>query len=282
MPAQYKSRKVRRFKYTTTLGIPYIYMKSVKDFSLLAGAMTRALAKKISFNAKSDDMADILKKYPKLVVALNHGPMLGPLASTITLNKLYMENGGKDRSPIVIMWRFFYQIPIYKYAIQYFTQVDRGLNFDEFLAKMEGEGFTDLFVKPEGENCNYGDGLEIQPFLSPRFIEFSLRLNTPILVLVHQGSENWAKTLPVSKRLDPVLKKLPKKSFDRIKETRLFSVPFLVKRLKELKVMYKLYQPQITVDDLNVDLDTRKTLLKRESDNVRKLMQSMVDELKNT
>jgi len=256
-------------------------MRSVKDFSLLAGAMTKALAKKISFNPKSDDMGEILAKYPKLIVALNHGPMLGPLASTITLNKLYMENGGKNRKPIVIMWRFFYQIPLYKYAIQYFTQVDRGLNFNEFLAKMENDGFTDLFVKPEGENCNYGDGLEIQPFLSPRFIEFALRLNTPILVLVHQGSENWAKTVPVSKHLDPVLKKLPKKSYDRLKETRLFSVPFLVKRLSELKVMYKLYQPQITTDDLNVDLDARKILLQKEADNVRTLMQSMIEELKS-
>jgi len=255
-------------------------MRSVKDFSLLAGAMTKALAKKISFHTNSDNMSEILAKHPKLIVALNHGPMLGPLASTITLNKLYMENGGNNRKPIVIMWRLFYQIPLYKYAIQYLTQVDRGLNFSEFLGKMEDEGFTDLFVKPEGENCNYGDGLEIQPFLSPRFVEFALRLNTPILVMVHQGSENWAKTLPVSKHLDPLLKKLPKKSYERIKETRILSVPFLVKRLKELKVMYKLYQPQITAKDLNVNLDTRKALLQKESDNVRELMQSMIEELK--
>jgi len=257
-------------------------MRSVKDFSLMAGAMTKALAKRISFNPDSDNMADILAKYPKLIVALNHGPMLGPLASTITLNKLYMENGGEDRKPIVIMWRLFYQIPLYKYAIQYFTQVDRGLNFDEFLAKMTNDGFTDLFVKPEGENCNYGNGVDIQPFLSPRFIEFSLRLNTPILVLVHQGSENWAKTVPVSNRLDRFLSKLPPKSYDRIKETRLLSVPFLLKRLKELKVMYKLYQPEITAEDLNVDLEQRKAILSKEADKVRTLMQSMVDTLKKT
>jgi len=257
-------------------------MRSVKDFSLLAGAMTKALAKKISFHASSDNMREILAKHPKLIVALNHGPMLGPLASTITLNKLYMESGGNNRKPIVIMWRLFYQIPLYKYAIQYLTQVDRGLDFDEFLAKMEGEGFTDLFVKPEGENCNYGDGLEIQPFLSPRFIEFALRLNTPILVMVHQGSENWAKTLPVSKHLDPLLKKLPKKSYERIKETRLLSVPFLVKRLKELKVMYKIYQPQITAEELDANLETRKALLQKESDNVRDLMQTMIEELKKS
>ena len=257
-------------------------MKSVKDFSLSASALTKTLAKKISFSPSSDDMGDILRKHPQLVVALNHGPMLGPLASTIVLNKLYMENGGDKRKPIVIMWRLFYQIPLFKHAIQYITQVDRGLNFDEFLAKMEHEGFTDLFVKPEGENCNYGDGLTIQPFLSPRFIEFSLRLNTPILVLVHQGSEQWAKTLPVSKHLDPLLKKLPKKSYERIKETRLVSVPFLLKRLNELKVIYKLYQPSITAADLDVDLETRKALLQKEADEVSSLMQAMSDELKKS
>ena len=257
-------------------------MKSIKDFSLVAGAMTKALAKKISFHPSSDDMSDILKKYPQLVVALNHGPMLGPLASTITLNKLYMENGGEERKPIAIMWRLFYHIPLYKYAIQYITQVDRGLNFDEFLEKMENEGFTDLFVKPEGENSNYGNGLDIEPFLSPRFVEFSLRLNVPILVLVHKGSENWAKTIPVSNKLDRVLSKLPKKSFDRIKETRLLSIPTLLKRLKELKVMYKLYHPEITMADLPSDLEQRKALLSQESDKVRRLMQSMIDELKQS
>lgn len=255
-------------------------MKSIKDFSLSAGALTKALAKKISFSPLSDDMSDILRKHPQLLVALNHGPMLGPLASTIVLNKLYMENGGGNRKPIVIMWRLFYQIPLFKHAIRYITQVDRGLNFDEFLAKMEHDGFTDLFVKPEGENCNYGDGLTIQPFLSPRFIEFSLRLNTPILVLVHQGSENWAKTLPVSKHLDPLLKKLPKKSYERITETRLVSVPFLLKRLNELKVIYKLYQPSITAEDLDQNQDVRKAQLQHESDQVKALMQTMVDELK--
>ncbi|MFD2229512.1 hypothetical protein [Alkalimarinus sediminis] len=256
-------------------------MRSIKDFSIAAGAMTKMLAKKISFHPASDDMAEILVKYPKLVVALNHGPMLGPLASTITINKLYKENGGADRIPLVIMWRLFYQIPLYKYAMQYMTQVDRGLNFDEFLQKMENEGFTDLLVKPEGENCNYGNGLDIQPFLSPRFIEFSLRLNTPILVVVHQGSENWAKMIPVSKHLDPILKYLPKKSFDRLKETRTFSAPLFTSRLNNLKVMYKLYQPTITFDDLGDDLTQRKQLLSAEADKVRTLMQSMVDELKN-
>ncbi|GAA3937941.1 hypothetical protein [Litoribacillus peritrichatus] len=255
-------------------------MKSVKDFSLVAGAMTKALAKKISFYPASDNMRDILAKHPQLVVALNHGPMLGPLASTIALNKLYMEHGGEERKPIAIMWRLFYQIPLYKYAIQYITQVDRGLNFEEFLAKMENGGFTDLFVKPEGENCNYGNGLDIEPFLSPRFVEFSLRLNTPILVLVHKGSENWATTIPVTNKLDRVLSKLPKKSFDRIKETRLLSIPTILKRLKELKVMYQLYYPEITAADLPTDIDQRNALLAEEANKVRAVMQSMIDELK--
>ncbi|GLQ33589.1 hypothetical protein [Litoribrevibacter albus] len=255
-------------------------MKRIKDFSFVGKALTKVLAKKITFHPASDNMQEILADYPQLVVALNHGPMLGPLATTIALNKLYSENGGGDRKPIAIMWRLFYQIPLYKYAIQYITQVDRGLNFDEFLDKMENGGFTDLLVKPEGENCNYGNGLDIEPFLSPRFIEFALRLNVPVLVMVHQGSEQWGTTLPVSSKLDPLLKKLPKKSYDRIRETRLLNIPKLTHRLKELKVMYKLYQPEITLADLPEDLEQRKALIAEESEKVRTLMQSMIDTLK--
>ncbi|MFC3152275.1 hypothetical protein ACFOEK_14665 [Litoribrevibacter euphylliae] len=255
-------------------------MKRFKDFSFVGKALTKVLTKKISFHPASDNMCEILSEHPQLVVALNHGPMLGPLATTIALNKLYSDNGGADRKPIAIMWRLFYQIPLYKYAIQYITQVDRGLNFDEFLAKMENEGFTDLLVKPEGENCNYGNGLDIEPFLSPRFIEFALRLNVPVLVMVHQGSEQWGKTLPVSSKLDPLLKKLPKKSYDRIRETRLLNIPKLTRRLKELKVMYKLYQPDISLSDLPDDIEQRKVMIAQEAEKVRSLMQSMMDELK--
>jgi hypothetical protein len=121
--------------------------------------------------------------------------------------------------------------------------------------------------------------LEIQVFLSLRFIEFTLQLNTPILVRVHQGHTKFGQDTDGCRYLDLVFKNVPK-NYDRIKETRLLSISFLLKRLKELKVMYKLYQPQTSADDLNVNLETRKTLLKEESDNVRLLMQSIIDELK--
>ena len=82
--------------------------------------------------------------------------MLGPLASTIVLNKLYTENGGNDRKPIVIMWRLFYQIPLFKHAIRYITQVDRGLNFDEFLEKMQHDRFSRFLHYGQHQNTNVG------------------------------------------------------------------------------------------------------------------------------
>jgi hypothetical protein len=85
--------------------------------------------------------------------------------------------------------------------------------------------------------------------------------------------------VPVSDRFDVLLKRLPKKSYDRIVESRLLSIPFLVKRLPELKVKYKLYKPQIAASDLKGDIAQRNALLESEAKNVRILMQEMMDEL---
>ncbi len=54
-----------------------------------------------------------------------------------------------------------------KYLIKYISQVDGALSAAEFLHKFQYEGFTDLFVLPEGKNCMLGDNDEITPFPEP-------------------------------------------------------------------------------------------------------------------
>ena len=255
-------------------------MKKIKDYALLGGVLTRTLTRKISFNPESDDMQKILEQNPQLLIALNHGPMLGPAAAIIALTALFMANGGENRKPLAIMWRLFYRIPIWKYVIQYLTQVDHGLGFDECIEKMNNEGFTDLLVMPEGENCNFGNGVDIEPFLSPRFIEIALKLEIPILVLVHHGSEQWAKTISVSKGMRQLLRGLPKKDYARLVQTRRLSIPLRTSQIDELKVMYKLYTPTISLSDLPADVKKRRAMLAQEAEHVRELMQSMANRLK--
>lgn len=255
-------------------------MKKIKDYTLLSGFLTRNLTRRITFANQASEMREILKQHPKLLVAMNHGPMLGPAAAIIALAALYNESGGKNRKPLAIMWRLFYKIPVWKYVIQYLTQVDHGMGFDECVEKMSNEEFTDLLVMPEGENCNFGNGIDIEPFLSPRFIEIALRLNIPILVLVHHGSEQWAETISVSRGLKNILRILPKKDFARIEQTRRLSIPKTTRQIDELKVTYQLYEPSISLADLPDEPKQRREVLQKEAEKVRKIMQAMADKLK--
>lgn len=254
-------------------------MRSVEDFALTNALLKQAYAGKVTLNgAGSEHLKDILAENPRLVVAMNHGPVAGPVAGAIGMLDQYLKNGGEHRKPVIIAWRGFYSIPVIKYGIQYLSQVRKPLNLNGYVAKLTEQGFTDVFVMPEGENCSFGNGLDIQPFLSPKFIELALKADAPILIAVHLGSEQWSSIYPLSKKLDPLFKRLPKKTFERIAETRQLNLfPLWLKKIPELKLSFKLYKPEITLEDLNAE--NRYELLQRESDKVRALMQGEIDEL---
>ena len=253
-------------------------MRTVEDYSLSMAFLKKACAKRVSLHRSSEDIQQILLEYPKLVVAMNHGPMAGPVAGSIAMMDQYSKNGGSQRIPMIIAWRGFYHIPVVKHLIRYMSQVKRPFNLDGFVKQMAEKGVTDLFVMPEGENCTYGNGRDIEPFLSPRFIEMALKTGTPILVAVHTGSEQWSNIVPVSQKLNPLLKFLPKKSYQRIKETRQINIaPLRLTTIPELQVSFRLYQPTMKLADL--EKDNKWELLQKESENVRDVMQQQVDQM---
>ena len=253
-------------------------MRTVDDYSLSMGLVKKACTKRVSLHKSSENIQQILAQHPKLVVAMNHGPMAGPVAGSIAMMDQYIANGGSHRVPMIIAWRGFYHIPMIKYFIRYMSQVKMPFNLDGFVKQVTDNGVTDLFVMPEGENCAYGNGRDIEPFLSPRFIELALKTGAPILIAVHTGSEQWSHILPVSQKLNPILKFLPKKSFQRIKETGKVNIPTLfLTKIPKLQVCFRLYQPTIKLADL--EQDNKWELLQNESDNVRLIMQQQVDKM---
>lgn len=253
-------------------------MRTVEDYSLSMAFLKKTCAKRVSLHDSSEDIQQILSQYPKLVVAMNHGPLAGPVAGSIAMMDQYSKNAGSHRVPMIIAWRGFYHIPVIKHLIRYLSQVRMPFNLDGFVKQVKDNGVTDLFVMPEGENCTYGNGRDIEPFLSPRFIELALKANTPILVAVHTGSEQWSNIMPVSRKLNPLLKYLPAKSYQRIRETgQLNMAPLRLTTIPELQVSFTLYHPTMTLADL--EKDNKWDLLQKESDNVRALMQQQVDKM---
>jgi len=253
-------------------------MRTVEDYSLSMAFLKKACAKKVVLHESSEDIQKILSDHPKLVVAMNHGPLAGPLAGSIAMMDQYSKNDGNKRVPMIIAWRGFYHIPMVKHLIRYISQVKMPFNLDGFVKQVTDKGVTDLFVMPEGENCTYGNGLDIEPFLSPRFVELALKANTPILIAVHTGSERWSNIVPVSRKLNPLLKYLPAKSYQRLKETgQVNMAPLRLSAIPELQVSYKLYQPEMTVGDLGQERSL--SLLQKEADAIRSLMQGIVGQM---
>jgi len=257
-------------------------MKTVDEFGLAIAFLKKLYINKIVVSEKSQDLAKILKKHPKLIVALNHGPMAGALTGLIGTTDMFQKYGGSERVPFGLTWRTFYQLPITKQVMTYLTQVDRGLNFDDASRLLSESKFTDCFIMPEGELCNFGNGIDLQPFLSPRFIELAIRNNAPILVVVHQGAENWAWPITIKDKYKPLLNWLPQNMKDSFEKSSVISIPKPFKRkLNNVYMSFYLYQPKLNESDLKEDMEQRSEQLTVESNKVRGKMQTMIKQLQN-
>ena len=255
-------------------------MHSLEDYALFGQLFKKLSFKKLTLSPSSDDLWGIFKKYPKLVVAINHGPMMSPGYVNTALTDIFMKNGGAERSYIAIIWKHFYKVPGFRQMAQLITQVEEPGDFDDFLDLYKSKEVNDFYVMPEGENCSFGNGVDIEPFLSPRFLEVAIRAETPVLLAVHHGTHILANPVSLSDRVVKLFKWGPEKTYERVQEARTLSLPKWQGRLPELQYCFKLYHPSLSVSDLAEDKDERKEQIEREGERVRGLMQDMVEVLK--
>lgn len=255
-------------------------MRTFGDYRIWNRLFKHALINNISVSSQSENLAAILLNHPKLVVAINHGPTIAPGIVNMALIDLFLKNGGADRTHIAVIWKYFYKVPVIRRMASYITQIDKAYTFDQFLKAFQQQQVNDLMVMPEGENCNFGNGIDIEPFLSPRFMEFAIRSNVPVLIAVHYGSQILQKSLPIHDQQMKYFKWLPQKDYLRLAETKRLSIPKLPKHQKaSIWYSFKLYQPQITADQLSNDDKERDRQLWHEAETVRQLMQTMVGQM---
>ncbi len=257
-------------------------MRSFEDFALSTQILKRLSLDNVIINECSDDLMDILRNNPKLVVALNHGPMLAPGYVNTAIADIFLKNGGAKRKPMGIIWKHFYKVPLLKNLVAYVTQVDQAYNLDEFIEQFVTREYNDLMVMPEGENCCFGDGINIEPFLSPRFVEIAVRAQVPVLLAVHHGTHVLARPIEVDKRTARWFKRvLPEKNYQRLKEAGLVSIPKLGRgKVHQLSWCFKLYHPKLAADQLADDKEARMAQLWEEANHIREIMQESVDLLK--
>lgn len=255
-------------------------MKTIDDYSLLNYFLKRFYFNQIEVFKNADNLEQILKRYPRLVCAVNHGPAPAPFAVFAGVIDNYLKLGGAERKPLTVAWRGFYEMPLVGRFIRYVTQADKSLTAEEFLQKFEREGFTDLFVMPEGANCMFGDGEQIVSFVSPRFIELAIKINVPVLVITHSGTGPLASVHTLSRREMRLMKYLPSKVYQQVRETGILSLPhFTQGHLDKVQLNFRLYQPSYTEASLSKDTAVRYQQLMREAENVREMMIEMKDEV---
>jgi hypothetical protein len=255
-------------------------MRSVADFSLTTHLLKKLYVHKVAISPSSESLSAILEKYPKLVVAMNHGSQVGALSGLLGLVDQYYQHGGANRHPFGITWRGFYKLPGYKQFFSYLTQVDSIINSDDAVKLLTESDFTDCVIMPEGEYCNFGNGIDVQPFLSPKFIELAIRAKTPVLVVAQKGSEVWSWPIEMSDSLMGLADWLPVNLKTGLKRSRILNIPKpWRKKINELRLSFYLYHPKLTEWDLDKDDTKRLRQLKVEANKVRSRMQLMVNTL---
>ncbi|MCU0821860.1 MAG: hypothetical protein MUC95_05220, partial [Spirochaetes bacterium] len=138
------------------------------------------------------------------------------------------------------------------------------------------------------QNFLYGNGLDIQPFRSPKSIEIAFKSGCQIVLSVAKGFESWQKNIDISSPLRRLFIRtlgfpLPH-IFDIDAEypekAGNFSVQLPPRRVKDFYIYSRLYSPQLKADDLSDDDEVRLNQLWAEAGRMREEMQKMADELK--
>ncbi len=186
----------------------------------------------------------ILSEHPRMIVIFNHSSPLSWIPAPCLLASHINARGGGGRTPIAVMDRFFFKVPGLRQVARYITQSPRPLSFDELVGHFEKLKTADLVLFPEGSNAFFGEPSEIQPFRSTRFVEIAMRTKTPLLLCVHRGSENWAKTIRIDQsRLRRLPKFFGKLLGRRLKAGGMLTLPVFPKRMPIFAMRCEIFRP---------------------------------------
>jgi hypothetical protein len=254
-------------------------MRKLADYEPVISQVMRLCAKETRFECEPP-LAEVLAEYPQLMVAMMHATPLSWLPSISLLALETASRGGRQRSPMGVMDNFFFHLPGLREVARYLSQSDKPLSYHELSARFRDAGDIDLVLFPEGSNCFFGPPDEIQEFRSPKFVELAIETETPLLLGVHTGSENWAKTLPIPQLWIDKLDLLPAfaSSFleKRLRQSGLLTLPVLPLPMERFTMKCELYKPTLTKVQLATDLDERRSQIRAEALLVRDRMRAML------
>jgi hypothetical protein len=224
-------------------------MRKLKEYYSIAQSLVRLSCENFDF-ASDPPLGEIFSAQPRTVCVLNHASPLSWIPAIGLLCKISCENGGAERVPWGTMHRMFYQWPLLREVATYLSQSDHSFSREELMQEFSRAENTDLVLFPEGTNCFFDRADKIQDFRSVRFIEIAVRTRSPILIVVHAGSENWSFPVEIGQKLLPLIAVLPPVIRDRALASRILAIPKIPGKIENFRMRCTLHLPQLEITEV--------------------------------
>ncbi len=228
------------------------------------------------------------KTEKRALIVANHGPILGPFVWVAALFPRIVDLGYGHLTYSAIAHPIIRNIPIFARIVGYEKRKGKRLRTADYIELFNSGRLNILSVAPEGEYALYGNGVDIQPFRSPRSLEIALRADCRVVLAVGKGFEHWQRNLSIGKRrrkrlVKAVAMKIPfldKLDEDALENAQQLSISGVFGRIPDFTVATELYDPELTVETLAEDRTTRDRQLRVEGERMRRQMIRMLEDLK--
>lgn len=260
-------------------------VKPLRAYEHVGRMLAPRLFRHFRVDPEGADLREVFAAHPQLVLAFNHGPSAGPILVVAGYLRAIEQAGAGERRHFGVTWKALYDLPVIKHLARFITQMEEVLDTAGYVALLRDGVYNDFMVAPEGDHCMFGNGFDIQPFVSPGFVEIAVRAEVPILVATHQGSEAWSAELPLGQDVvTSVGRWLPERWRKQLDRTGLLSVPLVpLAPIEAFKMRYDLYHPVVRIEQLDAAQTKaeRLELLTPDAEAVRALMQAGVERLRD-
>jgi len=258
-------------------------IRCYRDYTEMIDRVLEARVGEVTIAVGRDVLQHALREIPRVVVIANHGPPHVPLVGMCAVGRCMNELGHGDRRPLSIAFRAFYRVPGIRQFFARLTQLPEPLPFEGILQHFETQGFTDLCVIPEGQNCVFGHPGDIRQFTSPRFVEMAARLDVPILVAVGVGMEPWAREVPLPdlSSVEPAVRWVSPSLADSLHVERSLCLPVSFEKVPELRYGFELHRAGLRPADLlALDARARRAAVSREAARLHAAMERLRDRVR--
>lgn len=253
-------------------------MRTLVDYQEFLQALIKSFAEKVEFNSQPE-IKKIIQENTRLVAVVNHATPLSWIPAMALLALKVIEVGGGHRIPRGIVDRWFYTNPFTKVIAEYLTQSDHPQSFEEIVESFGKAKNTDLVIFPEGAYTFFGAVHQVQQFRSNRFIEIAIRCETPILLVVHKGSEGWSLPLQLPSEWGNFVLPFSKFFGEKLMKSEPLNVPIMPQKMDNFRMHCELYTPSLKMSDLSEDAEVKKQQLALEGQKIKDLMNERLQSL---